>query len=158
MTEPQEGDPVEPVLRLLSRLVHEAGFSGRSLDRELGYSRGQSNAILAGQQHLRYRNLVEILGALGIEPKDFFSLLYWDSAEPLPPNLEAIYRRQAGLPKADKSRPSKFPQGPEPADETNEEKAKANPALAQLLSLVQSMIDEGIDQRLRTLVETARKP
>src|SRR6185295_3293370 len=157
MTDTPEGDPVEPVLRLLSRLVHEAGFSARALDRELGYSRGQSNAILAGQQQLRYRNILEILGALGIEPKDFFALLYWDASEPLPPSLEAIYRRQAGLPKADKSRPSKFPKEPEPVEEPNEEKAKANPALAQLLALVQTMIDEGIDQRLRTLVESAKK-
>lgn len=157
MTDTPEGDPVEPVLRLLARLVHEAGYSGRALDRKLDYSRGQSNAILAGQQHLRYRNLVEILGALGVEPKDFFALLYWDSAEPMPPNLEAIYRRQAGLGKADKNRPSKFPKEPEPAEDSSEEKAKANPAVAQLLSLVQSMIDEGIDQRLRTLVETAKK-
>lgn len=157
MTDPTDSDPVEPVLRLLARLVHEAGYSGRALDRELGYSRGQSNAILSGQQNLRYRNIVDILGALGIEPKDFFALLYWNSSEPLPPNLEAIYRRQAGLPKADKSRPSKFPKVPEPAEAVNEEQAKTNPALAQLLSLVQSMIDEGIDQRLRTLVETAKK-
>ena len=157
MTDPTDSDPVEPVLRLLARLVHEAGYSGRALDRKLGYSRGQSNAILAGQQHLRYKNIVDILVVLGVEPKDFFALLYWNSAEPLRPNLEAIYRRQAGLPKADKSRPSKIAKESEPAEEGDEEKAKANPALSQLLALVQSMIDEGIDQRLRTLVETAKK-
>ena len=149
-------DGIEPLLRLLTRLVHEAGFSGRALDRKLGYSRGQSNAILSGQQHLRFQNILDILGALGIEPKDFFALLYWDSSEPMPPKLEAIYRRQAGLPKADKSRTSKLAKEPEPAEE-DEEKAKANPALSQLLALVQSMIDEGIDQRLRSLVETAKK-
>lgn len=156
MAETIQDDPVEPVLRLLSRLVHEAGYSRRSLDRELGYSRGQSNLILTGQQYLRYQNILDILSALGIEPKDFFALLYWDSSKPLPASLEAIYRRQAGLPKADKNRLSKAAK--EAAEEAaNEENAKANPALAQLLTLVQSMIDEGIDQRLRTLVDSAKK-
>ena len=150
-------DGIEPLLRLLARLVHEAGFSGRALDRKLGYSRGQSNAILSGQQHLRFQNILDVLGALGIEPKDFFALLYWDSSEPMPPNLESIYRRQAGLPQADKTRPSRYPAEPEPDEEEDEERAKANPAIAQLLALVQSMIDDGIDQRLRTLVETARR-
>ncbi|HXU44934.1 MAG TPA: hypothetical protein VN783_05375 [Thermoanaerobaculia bacterium] len=148
-------DPVEPVLKLLDRLVREAKFSGRALDRRLGYARGQASAILSGQQHLRYRHVLDILGALGVEPKDFFGLLYWDSSEErLPGPLEPIFRRQAGLGPKKKTAPQ--PAKPQP-DEPRGDLAPSDPVIVQLVELVQTMIDRGLASRFRQLTAELAK-
>lgn len=48
----------------------------QKLERELGYSRGYISKILNGTVEMRVRHIFEILGALGIEPWEFFQLAY----------------------------------------------------------------------------------
>lgn len=69
----------EEMLRLAKVLAEAVRFSHRtrqSLEQELGFSAGSLSKVFHGKTVLGLKNLLRILDALGISPKDFFAVAY----------------------------------------------------------------------------------
>jgi len=73
-------DYEKAALRLLVLLIRITGWTQRRLDRHLGYSLGYMSRLLTGNARLLYSHILEILGAIGVEPARFFAVLHPDSS------------------------------------------------------------------------------
>ena len=86
--------------QLLALLIKISGWTQRRLDSHLGYSVGHVSRLMTGHTRLLYIHILDLLGAMGVEPAIFFEVLH-PSASPLH-LLELIARvRRIGEGKAD---------------------------------------------------------
>lgn len=78
--EKEEGDPFEAealrLTRLLGIVIKVTGKTFRGLEQELGLGRGSLSRVLNGSRELRLRQLLMILGAVQLEPEEFFRMAY----------------------------------------------------------------------------------
>jgi hypothetical protein len=67
---------VDRTRKLLARLIRVAGFTRAEVDAELGEGRGYSTRVLNGLVSLKHEHTLTLLQAIGVDPGDFFRLLY----------------------------------------------------------------------------------
>ncbi len=67
---------VERTLKLLVRLIRIVGLTRAQVDAKAGQGRGFSTRILNGIVGLKHEHTLTLLRCIGIEPGDFFRLLY----------------------------------------------------------------------------------
>jgi transcriptional regulator with XRE-family HTH domain len=71
-------DDIRRVARLLEALVKVEKVSVRELERRLELGGGTLNRIFSGRNELKLRHILLVLGALGIDPDEFFQLAFQD--------------------------------------------------------------------------------
>lgn len=69
-------EEIERTRKLLVRLIKVAGLTRAEVDASLGEGRNYSTRILTGQVELKHEHILSLLKAVGIDPADFFRLLY----------------------------------------------------------------------------------
>ena len=67
---------VDRTRKLLARLIRVAGFTRAEVDAQLGEGRGYSTRVLNGLVSLKHEHTLTLLQAIGVDPGDFFRLLY----------------------------------------------------------------------------------
>lgn len=86
--------------QLLALLIRISGWTQRRLDSHLGYSVGHVSRLLTGNTRLLYSHILDLLGAIEVEPVSFFDVLH-PSTSPLH-LLDLVARvRRIGEGKAD---------------------------------------------------------
>jgi transcriptional regulator with XRE-family HTH domain len=85
MTENQ----VERILRMLQVAIRMLGYSNREIERRLGWTPSYMTRILKGNIELKVEHVVDIAGALGLTPREFFLFAFPDrDEEPSPAALK----------------------------------------------------------------------
>lgn len=77
-------DARDETRRLLARLKAWIAFSGETqqrIERRAGLSRGYLSQLLSGHVDVKYRQLLAVLAAMGLDPADFFGEVF-----PRPPS------------------------------------------------------------------------
>jgi len=64
---------------VLRHLIERSGKPHRTIEDQLGWSRGAVSKLLSGTNELRVRQLLEILQNLGVGPMIFYRLVYGDT-------------------------------------------------------------------------------
>lgn len=72
---------VERTRRTLAAMVRLRDMTLQELDQRTGHQRGYFSQILGGRLALRYRHVVEVLEALGIDRQFFFRMVYPTATE-----------------------------------------------------------------------------
>ena len=72
---------VERTRRTLAAMVRLRDMTLQELDQRTGHQRGYFSQILSGRLALRYRHVVEVLEALGIDRQFFFRMVYPTATE-----------------------------------------------------------------------------
>jgi hypothetical protein len=67
---------VERTRRLLALLIRVTGMTRAQVDAKVGQGRGFSTRILTGVVGLKHEHTLTLLQAIGVQPADFFRLLY----------------------------------------------------------------------------------
>ena len=62
-----------PLVTELRSVVREKGKNYRGIDRELGWWDGQTSQLINGHADFRLTQLYDVLGALDVEPREFFA-------------------------------------------------------------------------------------
>ena len=73
---------VERILRMLQVAIRMLGFSNREIERRLGWTPSYMTRILKGNIELKVEHVVDIAGALGLTPREFFLFAFPDRGEP----------------------------------------------------------------------------
>lgn len=73
---------IRRLAEVLAIVVRVAGRSRQSIEEQIGLSSGYLSKILGGAVELRARHILMILGAVGMDPGDFFRLAYPRSGQP----------------------------------------------------------------------------
>ena len=66
---------LERHLEVLGGLIESRGHSAAGLEARLGWERGHVRQLLSRRQPLEYGELLALLEALGVEPKEYFALV-----------------------------------------------------------------------------------
>lgn len=69
-------DEVRRATKLLETVMQAAGLTRKDLDQRLGAGPGYVSQVLTGRMELKFRHILAILHALGVEPNVFFLTLY----------------------------------------------------------------------------------
>jgi transcriptional regulator with XRE-family HTH domain len=92
MSEPSE---VLRILKLLERLIAYQKVPISTIEEKLGVSQGYVARILGGRTHLRFQHVLDILAAIGVSPKRFFTLAYSDEDDDMMGELRALASKPA---------------------------------------------------------------
>src|ERR1700730_15301209 len=76
MAEMSEDVEVRRALKLLEALIKAHGLTKKALDQKLRKGPGYISQVLTGRLELKYRHILEILGALELDPGLFFRALF----------------------------------------------------------------------------------
>jgi transcriptional regulator with XRE-family HTH domain len=76
---------VDRILRMLQVAIRMLGFSNREIERRLGWTPSYMTRILKGNIELKIEHVVDIAGALGLSPREFFLFAFPDRGEPPSP-------------------------------------------------------------------------
>ena len=68
--------------KLMEALIRAEGLTDHALDERLGRGAGYVSQVLGEQQDLKYRQILELLGAVGLEPGLFFRALFLEPERP----------------------------------------------------------------------------
>jgi|SRR6185295_3477784 len=68
--------------KLMEALIEAEGLTDRAVDERLGRDPGYVGQVLADRYDLKYRQILEILGAVGLEPGIFFRALFLEPERP----------------------------------------------------------------------------
>jgi hypothetical protein len=82
MPETSEDDEVRRALKLLEALVKAHGLTKKALDQKLRKGPGYISQVLTGRLGLKYHHILEILGALELDPGLFFRALFLEPEKP----------------------------------------------------------------------------
>src|ERR1044071_1706745 len=74
-------DEVTRAAKLLETMMKMAGVNRQELDQRMGAGRGYSSQVLSGRMELKYRHVLAMLEALGVEPATFFGILFPEGEE-----------------------------------------------------------------------------
>lgn len=75
------------IAALLETLILVRKVPIRRTEKALGLSNGYLARVFSGKIELKYRHILDILEAAGMEPRDFFELAYTVGGEPQPGDL-----------------------------------------------------------------------
>jgi transcriptional regulator with XRE-family HTH domain len=76
MTSIPDDEEVLRALKFLEALIKAHGLTKKALDQRLGKGPGYISQVLTGRMELKFRHILEILGALELEPGLFFRALF----------------------------------------------------------------------------------
>jgi transcriptional regulator with XRE-family HTH domain len=82
MAEMSEDVEVRRALKLLEALIKAHGLTKKALDQKLSKGPGYISQVLTGRLELKYRHILEILGALELDPGLFFRALFLEPEKP----------------------------------------------------------------------------
>ncbi len=93
MKRPKDVDKlVAPILTLLGEKICEQTFTELEVQEVLGWDRNHFQQLKYGRKRLRVEEVLAVLGAIGVEPGEFFAELYG-----LPPRSESPHDEIADL-------------------------------------------------------------
>jgi transcriptional regulator with XRE-family HTH domain len=75
-------EEVRRALKMLEALIKAHGSTKKALDQKLGKGPGYISQVLTGRLELKYRHILEILGALDLDPGLFFRALFLEPERP----------------------------------------------------------------------------
>lgn len=73
---PDVGSEVRRTLERLRFLIYMSSLNQRQVEARAGFSKGYLSQLLGGNIELKFRHLIAILDAAGVEPGAFFADLY----------------------------------------------------------------------------------
>ncbi|HZF13532.1 MAG TPA: hypothetical protein VFE33_32465 [Thermoanaerobaculia bacterium] len=76
MTTPTIEQEVKRAAKLLARLIRVAGLTRAQVDQLLGEGRGFATRVLNGIVGLKHEHILALLSAIGVDPGDYFRVLY----------------------------------------------------------------------------------
>ncbi|HEV2855834.1 MAG TPA: helix-turn-helix transcriptional regulator [Thermoanaerobaculia bacterium] len=117
MTENQ----VDRILRMLQVAIRMLGFSNREIERRLGWTPSYMTRILKGNIELKVEHVVDIAGALGLSPREFFLFAFPDRGEPPSPAALKLDAMMEDLRPAKARKPEPGRPEPEPKVVTHDE-------------------------------------
>jgi transcriptional regulator with XRE-family HTH domain len=82
MSERADDIEVRRALKLLEALIKAHGLTKKALDQKLRKGPGYISQVLTGRLELKYRHILEILGALELDPGLFFRALFLEPERP----------------------------------------------------------------------------
>jgi hypothetical protein len=82
MSQQPQTDETRRALKLLEALIKVHGLTKKALDAKLGKGAGYTSQVLTGRLELKYRHILEILGALDLDPGMFFRALFLAPSKP----------------------------------------------------------------------------
>jgi len=91
-------EDMERLMEVLRDLLDQENVALTEIERRLSWARGTISKLLLGKRELRVRQLLGILGALKIEPLQFFQKVYSPASSPSAAERALSFFDQAGQP------------------------------------------------------------